>query len=92
MQEKTRLAARGRIHGTQQKEIQALTYHVRKGKVTEESFMARKPKVEDQVLFWIKRKRRIFHKSNATDVINMDNMPESVMIQSKGSMKLQLHM
>ena len=90
MQGEIRLAARGRIHGTQQKESQALTYHVRKGKVTEESFMARKPKVEDQVLFWIKRKRRIFHKYDATNVINMDTMPESVMIQRKGNMKLQL--
>ena len=70
------------------KKVKPLQIMPRKEKVREESFMTRKIKVEDQAPFQNKRRKRIFHTSGATDAINMDTMPVSVMIQIKGSMKL----
>ena len=50
--------------------------------------MTRKTKVEDQVLFQIKRrKERIFHTSCVTNVVTMDIVPVNVIIQTKESMK-----
>ena len=45
-QEETRLAARGRLHGTQQEENQALTSHVEKGKGKERKYYGKKDKGE----------------------------------------------
>ena len=44
MQEETRLAARGRIHGIQHEESEALTSHVKKGKGKGRKFRDKKDK------------------------------------------------
>ena len=71
------------------KKVNPLHLMSRKEKVKAESFMTRKKKVEDQVLFWIKR-RRIFRTSSATYAIYTNTMIDIVMAQIKGSMKPQL--
>ena len=73
------------------KKVNPLYLMSRKRKVKAKSFIARKTKVEEQVLFWIKR-RRIFHTSSALDAINTDTMPDIVMAQIKGTVKIQLWM
>ena len=72
------------------KKVKPLRLMSRKERVREGSSMARKERVENQVLLQIKR-RRIFHMSVATDAINLDTMP-NIVIQRRGSMKPQLRM
>ena len=74
------------------KKVKPLYLMPRKEKVREESFMTRKTKVEDLVLFQNKRRIRIFHTLSASNVINMDTVPVSVMVQIKGSMNPPLQM
>ena len=59
------------------KKVKPLCLMSRKERVSERSFMARKARVEDQVLLQIKR-RRIFHVSVATNAIDLDTMPKTM--------------
>ena len=88
MQEETRLAAGGKLHGTQNEESQALTSVVKKGKCMGRKFYNRKDKGgRSSHITKNKRRKRIFHTFNASNVINTNIIVDNVMIQRRGNTK-----